>query len=329
MQLVVPSSNILYKTTTPQSQNFASKGLTHYVRKHRLTPTDADKILAANPNTSRYLGDIPHDWLNLTKTNINETDKMVKNALSSFAKLTYDNSEYYSDYTEECKLLSKALSNILNTQTKVHHVDDGDTGKVFCINVNNQKYALKTFHNIKHCGRHRNGHGMQYEPLDAAFVSKNIPASSNRYTTFYLGKYAKESDGDGFILSSFIDKTTPKAKKHVLRNYIEPVYSIDTYHQNHINGRIYDIGGLKYRYQDYSPEKMHYIRVLCDFINRADSKSYKDFEKEHASSGIFQKAKTDLSKQLAFIYGTVEMNNCLNDERRLNSKQYSTLREII
>lgn len=325
----VKLANTSYTRRDDKFGSLPAKGLTNYVRKHRLSPNDAEKILAANPNISRYLGDVPHNWLKLANTDIKKIDDEVKIALSFFAKTTYDNSEHYSDYAKECKILSKSLSSILNSPAKVHHIDDGDTGKVFCIDVNNQKYALKTFHNYEQCGRRRNGHGMEYEPLDAAFISKNIPAASNRYTTFYLGKYAKENDGDGFILSSFIDKTTPKAKNHILKDYFEPVFSIDTFFQNKINGRIYDIGGLKYTYSNYNHEKAHYIRVLCDFINRADSKSYKEFEKKYGSSPVFQKAKTDLSSRLAFMYGTMEMNNNRDIEHRLTSKQYSTLREII
>ena len=325
----VKPANTSYTQQYDEFSSLPSKGLTNYIRKHRLSPNDAERIIAANPNISRYLGDVPHDWLKLANTNIKKVDEETKVALSFFAKITYDNSEYYSDYSAECDFLSKALSKILNTQTKVHHIDDGETGKVFCIDVNNQKYALKTFHDFDRCGRRRNGHGMQYEPLDAAFISKNMPAASNRYTTFYLGKYSNERDRDGFILSSFVDKTTPKAKDHILRDYFEPVYSIDTFCQNKINGRIYDIGGLRYTYNDYSSEKIHYIRAICDFINRADSKSYKEFEKKYGSSPVFQKAKTDLSKRLAFMYGTMEMNNCRDAEHRLNSKQYSLLQEII
>jgi hypothetical protein len=159
------------------------KGLTHFIRKHRLTPEDADKILATYPNISRYFGDIPHDWVELTgKENVKVIEKQVKEAFSDFAKKTYDNSSFFDTYEEECFELTRKLSKILNTPAFVNYLDEGESGKVFLVDVNNKFYALKTFHNLSKVGRERKGYGMQSETLDFPYISRNVPQKSNRYT---------------------------------------------------------------------------------------------------------------------------------------------------
>lgn len=328
MNLQFYTNKTPFFTGTNSPQN--TQGLTKFIKKHRLSPKDADVILAENPEMSRYLGCTPKNWYkNINEKDIKETDAKVKETLSTFAKMTYDNSEQYDIYPKECAYLEKSLSELLKTPSTVEYIEEGESGKVFCVNVNDKKYALKTFHDLTRCGRRRQGHGMQYEPLDFAFISKNVPSGSNRYTTFYLSKYARENEGDGFILSDYIDSSIKGAKPHKLRAFFEPVFSLDTFGQNNIKGTIYDIGGTTYTYPKYTREKGRILRILCDFINKADIEGYEKFAAKHKNDLAYKKAVSDFSKNISFFYGDKKTNDSLRECDRLSDKQYAVLDEII
>lgn len=319
-------NNILY--TTKQTNNFGKQNatcLTRYVRRHRLAPQDADRILLQNPNTQRYLGNLPPDWIKLMgEENREEKDDEIKDILSFFAKSIYVNEEEYSDQKEECKELEDNLSRVLNTKVKAEYLDEGEAGKVFKLDVNDKSYALKTFHNPTIAGRIKTGHGMKFEPLDAAFIERNIPKSSNRYTTFYLSKYARENEGDGFILSEYIDNNSQKAKQHQLRTFFEPIYSFDTLFKNNIGGKIYDVGGIRYTYGTYNREENKIIRILCDFIAKGDTKGYKEFSSKYSNTPKYKKAITAFSTRIS-LFDSEQMRA----NAQLSDKQSETLNTIL
>lgn len=313
---------------TFESEQKQNQTLTRFIRKHRLNPKDADEILKNNPEITRYLGSIPNQWFkNTEEKHRADITESIKELLSEFAKQTYVPYETYDDFEQEYTTLAFELTKLLNVPVKAEYIDQGDWGKVFIITVNDKKYALKTFHSTKFLQHEKPGHGMQYETLDTAFISRNIPERSQRYARYYMSKYARKEDKDGFILSDFIEDSSAGAKSHKFRKFFEPVYSLDTLFKNNINGTIYDVGGLRYTYPKYNKEEQRIMRIICDFIRLGNIKALQEFIAKEGNSIPFKNAMPKFKKYLDFFYKQQGEITCNPDTKnQLTKKQFEVIK---
>jgi hypothetical protein len=144
-----------------------------------------------------------------------------------------------------------------------------------------------------------------------------------------MSKYATDKQGDGFILTDFIDINSKGAKNHKLKSYFEPVWSYDTLYGNNIKGTIYDVGGLRDTYYRQTTEAKRYTRILCDFVNRSDVKGFNDFNERNKNNPSYLKAYNELKKRFDLLY---QLNLALNtdfNKEPLSNNQLKVLDKMV
>lgn len=237
-----------------------SKNLYHVVKKRSLNQHELNSYLKAHPEFNRVIGSLPYDWLKdlEQKSDIKQLRASVASAFSQFASDISDiHTRRYLEAIRGSKLklkkfhkrLEQELKDILKRQDiSVSYAGSGAFKHCHKISVGDYEYALSTFVNNKGFLNEKYSNyfntyfqGKGYEPQNVFTMYKNGP--HGRWVKPFFSKVSRVDDTDGFVFSTFINKTrTPKNLIGTLERKHLRVFCNDDNINNTINGVHIDVG---------------------------------------------------------------------------------------
>jgi len=204
--------------------------LSDFLKENYIQAEVLDKLLNSYPLTSRFIGDIPSDWLEKVEDK-QKAQKEIEKVISAF------------QHHKDTDLFANDLSQILNKKVLVEKLSSGSFGTGYKIEIENAiSTVIKIFHSRVN-SFDREKHGRNIEPQVALFANKN----SDRFVKMYFGRVCSKMQRDGFIVTQYLgNETIPvitdfdKDSQYVIQHY-------DSLEHNVIDGKIIDFGAIYVR----------------------------------------------------------------------------------
>lgn len=294
-----------------------SQSIGNYLKAHALKPKDVEKILEVYPETSRYIGSLPNQWINfLPKDEIAPKSKEVFEAFSKFARKTYIKHCPREVFDKQAGKLKKKLVKILNLkeeQVSVYYYKSGSVGNTFKIRVENEDYTnnfyiLKVFKEGATKNFYENSlHWKGSEVLNAAYAQKNSPKGN--FAKFYFGKFARMSDKDGFLVTEFISDYNAKQihmKNPVINLLRNNFVAMDAHSKNNIKDTILDFGGLLLDNSKLTTDEKKVFRFILEALDDKNPKRLEEILSKHKDSSLLKKVRQSYNDSLKECNNTPE-----------------------
>ncbi len=266
------------------------RNLTSYLKKELRSPKHVEQILEQCPETSRHIGSLPSSWLdNIPKANRAEYTKRISNLFSDFAKQTSLSRKISNEVFEEITAdFAKKLQLYTNQNIEVSFLGKGTIGRTFKIKANNEEFVIKTFYPDPVKYGYYSSHGKGAEICNASYASKH--AIKGEFADFYFGKFARQNDNDGFLVTKFIN--FKNARMSNIKNKIldcllgNKVISHDQFNKdNCVLDTILDYGALETSYI-YNDKQQKLIRLIKDAINTSNKSKFNNILQKYKGSDL-------------------------------------------
>ena len=254
------------------------RALTGYLKKNYCSPRHVEKILNNCPNTSSYIGALPDKWImNVPKENRGLFTHAINRLFTDFAKTVsvphkgqpvqnanfigkiknfgsdlFNKNEVVEQkspaeiFEEAINVFVEKFKKVTGKDADISYLGKGSIGRTFKLNADGDSFVIKTFYPDPETFGYHSTHGKGAEILNAVFASKN--ARKNDYAKFYFGKFAKENDNDGFMVTKFLDfynADLSNIQNPILRDMGVKVFCGDKFYgTNMVLDTIYDYGAV-------------------------------------------------------------------------------------
>lgn len=213
------------------------------------TPLQAESLLEKYPQTSRFMGSVPYSWLkNIKKEDIPDYTKLIFDLFADFAKNMHcrrDDSPL--NYKKQMQEYSLKLEALIGVETKIEYLGEGTIGRTYKLSVGEENYVVKTFFANPVKFGYYTRHGKGAEILSAVYAKYNAP--KGYFADFYFGKFARNDDFDGFMVTKYIDYDNAKTsyvKNMILERLIEqPIYCGNLVNNNSVLDTVVDYGEVR------------------------------------------------------------------------------------
>ena len=213
------------------------------------TPLQAESLLEKYPQTSRFMGSVPYSWLkNIKKEDIPDYTKLIFALFADFAKNMHckrDDSPL--NYKKQMQEYSLKLEELIGLKTKIEYLGEGTIGRTYKLSVGEENYVIKTFFTNPVKFGYYTRHGKGAEILSAVYAKYNAP--KGYFADFYFGKFARNDDYDGFMITKYIDYDNAKIsylKNMLLERLIEqPIYCGNLVNNNAVLDTVVDYGEIR------------------------------------------------------------------------------------
>lgn len=209
--------------------------LTTYLMENYATVHSLNQLFYRYPATSRNVGEIPKDWMDLIpKANPQKVKEEIYSAINDFQK------------DKNVENFSKKMTDIFNQKVDVKKLNSGSFGTGYKISTENTKpMCLKIFFKKSiNIDRYRNVHGPHIEVQTGLFLNKH----SNEYVRMHFGRVAPFEIDDGFLVTEFLSEDiTPSDNEDIDESY--HIVCNDVAERNIINSKIIDYGAVYVGYK--------------------------------------------------------------------------------
>lgn len=266
------------------------RNLTSYLKKELRSPKHVEQILEQCPETSRHIGSLPNSWLdNIPKADRAEYTKRISDLFSDFAKQTSLSKEIGNETFEKVTTdFAKKLQCYTNQNVEVSFLGKGTIGRTFKIKANNEEFVVKTFYPDPLKYGYYSSHGKGAEICNAAYASKH--AIKGEFADFYFGKFARQNDNDGFLITKFINFKNARMsniKNKTLDGLLgKRVISGDQFNKdNCVLDTILDYGAVETS-RMYNDKQQKLIRLIKDAINTSNKSEFNNILQKYKGSDL-------------------------------------------
>ena len=185
-----------------ENKNIGFQGLNRCLSKHFINKETALKIANIYPNSRRFVGNLPNEWIaEIPQEKRKETIQKIQDLFAGFAEKLY--TPKFSEFPKNEKFVTdflKKLEKLLWMDTKIEFIGEGITaGKAHKLVVGDKQYVIKTFHSDID-KKLIQQHGKVMEPTRAPYAKKKGAGS---FVDFYFGKTGTAESADGFMVTKF------------------------------------------------------------------------------------------------------------------------------
>lgn len=209
------------------------KDLKEHLENNYLSAKKLADLLSAYPEIDKKVGEIPHDWKNETKIDDEKLKEQIFDIIIDF------------NQTRDISAFEANLSDLLNKQVKLSHIQDGYWGSGYRLQIENAKdTCLKLYHKTTKKEDETYDldlHGQKIEPQTALFLNKN----ANNFVKLFFTKLCGIGDSDGFLVTQYLDRYTipiQECKETKKGLVVKPRDNHND--KNAINGVIFDFGDI-------------------------------------------------------------------------------------
>ena len=286
-----------------KKDTFEKQNISNMCKKELLTPKAIEDVLSKY-NSVRYLGSIPQAWLSDVDEDKKESAReRLKEEFSNFARRTSCNCDSYNTkYSDDLAIYAfcESFEEITGKIPKIEYLDEGTIGRTFKLSIDNEDYVVKTFFKDPDTYGYYSTHGKGAEVLAAAYTQKH--SKKGQYADFHFGKFARENDNDGFLVTKYVDFNNSQ-KSPITNNLLKlvqrtPVESYDKYNiKNTIFDTIVDYGGLK-KGGYLNKKQYRFQREILEAIDNGDYEKYKNILEENKDDKDFNFVSDTIHMQL-------------------------------
>lgn len=258
---------------TPHPNN-----LTEELTRDLYNSEDLEKLLMANPKLNRTVGKTPNALIKLLKT---------PNEQEGFTNL--DKTFRQFSQTTDTKLLEKQLNNLIDGRVQIEALKGGSIGSAYKITINEQSYVLKIFNKVNEKYGYYSKHGKGAEVPAGVFASKF--ADKEEFAEFYMGRVAKSTDTDAYMLTAFVEKPEVQDRSYTsIQDKIRKMDSNDAIFNSH-GKTIIDYGSATINKRFVNSEVK---RIAEDIAMALDNNSIEKLQEviaKHEKSPHYEQAK--------------------------------------
>ena len=260
------------------------------------TPSQVETILKQYPQTGRFMGSIPFNWMkDVKKEEIPERTNQIFDLFANFARsVTCARNNHHSNYKKQMDECALNLEKLTGERTKMEYLGEGTIGRTYKLSVGEENFVVKTFFTNPVGLGYYTRHGKGAEILSAVYAKYNAP--KGYFADFYFGKFAKKDDFDGFMVTKFIDYDTAKTsyvKNMMLDKMTEhPVVCGNLVNNNSVLDTVVDYGeitkgGLANNRQ-YKIQRLIVSALLSEDVERFNNicKQYEGSDLDNVLNGL-------------------------------------------
>lgn len=289
-----------------------------FARSDLRTPSEVEALLKKYPNTSRNMGSVPFLWFeNVSKQDIPEYTNRIFDIMSDFAQsVSCLRGDHPNNFLSQMDTCASNLENLLGKKTEIHYLSEGTIGRTYKLRVGEEDFVIKTFFKNPVGLGYYSRHGKGAEILSAIYAKSNAP--KGYFADFYFGKFARNDDTDGFMVTKFIDYDS--AKTSYIRNMMldrmieQPISCGNLVGNNSVLDTVVDYGEIrKGRLCNNRQYKIQ--RLIISALLAEDVEKFKEICKKYDG--------TDLDYVLDMLsksFGRISMSR-YNDVSSLNEDE--------
>lgn len=252
--------------------------LTEELTRDLYDSKDLEKLLIENPTLNRTVGKTPKALVKLLKT---------PNEQEGFTSL--DKTFRQFSQTTDTELLEKQLNNLIDGRVQIEALEGGSIGSAYKITINEQSYVLKIFNKDNEKYGYYSKHGKGAEVPAGVFASKF--ADKEEFAEFYMGRVAKSTDTDAYMLTTFVEKPEVQDRSYTsIQDKIRKMDSNDAIFNTH-GKTIIDYGSSKINKRFVNSEVK---RIAEDMAKALDNNSIEQLQEviaKHEKSPHYEQAK--------------------------------------